>query len=111
MELVHTSTYDDDLKRLAKLGATDVEIWETENIIAAGPEAGDLIPDSGGLRKVRFGFGGKGKRGGGRTIYYVLTQDSLIFLLPAYGLRQGRPEGPHREGQEDVQGADQGTDR
>jgi hypothetical protein len=84
MELVHTSTYDDDLKRLAKLGATDVEIWEMENIIAAGPEAGDLIPDSGGLRKVRFGFGGKGKRGGGRTIYYVLTQDRLIFLLTAY---------------------------
>lgn len=38
--------------------------------IAANPEAGDVIPGSGGCRKVRWAASGRGKRGGARVIYY-----------------------------------------
>lgn len=34
------------------------------------PDAGELIPRSGGLRKIRLGLPGRGKRGGARVIYY-----------------------------------------
>ncbi len=34
------------------------------------PEAGDLIPDTGGVRKLRWAVGSKGKRGGVRVVYY-----------------------------------------
>ena len=49
------------------------------------PEAGDLIPDAGGLRKLRFGDErrGKGKRGGLRVIYYwwVTGFEFWLFAL------------------------------
>jgi hypothetical protein len=38
--------------------------------LAADPELGRKIPGSGGLRKVRFGIEGRGKRGGVRVIYF-----------------------------------------
>ncbi len=48
------------------------------------PGAGVVIPGSGGLRKVRVPAKGKGKRGGGRVIYFWLQADGQIFLLYAY---------------------------
>lgn len=45
----------------AKACMTDEERTETINMIAANPECGDLIPGGGGIRKVRFAIGGKGK--------------------------------------------------
>jgi hypothetical protein len=33
---------------------------------------------------VRFGYGGRGKSGGGRTIYYVMLDDDVVYLLVAY---------------------------
>ncbi|MGB3838404.1 hypothetical protein ACVCL3_04120 [Rhodanobacter sp. UC4437_H4] len=49
------------------------------------PEAGDLIPGSGGCRKLRWNLSGKGKRGGLRVIYYVKLRDGRIWLLAIYG--------------------------
>jgi hypothetical protein len=49
---------------------TDAEREEFVNFIAGKPEAGDLIPETGGVRKVRWGRGGSGKRGGARVIYF-----------------------------------------
>ena len=48
------------------------------NMVASDPECGDLIPGTGGFRKVRVGRGGRGKRGGGRVIYIP------VFLIAAY---------------------------
>ena len=48
------------------------------------PDAGDLIPGSGGLRKIRLGVAGRGKRGGARVIYYGITAKSQIYMLLAY---------------------------
>lgn len=47
------------------------------------PEAGDLIPRSKGLRKVRWRAPGRGKRGGIRVIYYLVHREE-IFMLYAY---------------------------
>ncbi len=52
--------------------------------IAENPEAGDVIPASGGIRKVRWGAGGKGKRSGARVIYYNVFDDGKIVLLTVY---------------------------
>lgn len=84
MELFRTSSYQAGLKRLKKLGASDADIAVMENGIAADPKVGDVIPGSGGMRKVRFGYAGTGDRGGGRTIYYVLLDADSIYLLVAY---------------------------
>lgn len=47
------------------------------------PEAGDLIPRSKGLRKIRWMGSGRGKRGGIRVIYYLVHNEE-IFMLYAY---------------------------
>lgn len=52
--------------------------------LALNPEAGDLIPRSGGLRKVRWAGKSHGKRGGVRVIYYFKKRDDQIWLLTLY---------------------------
>ncbi|WP_439817162.1 type II toxin-antitoxin system RelE/ParE family toxin [Zavarzinia sp. CC-PAN008] len=84
MDLYRTGSYLAGLKRLAKLGASEGDIIAMEDAIALDPARGDVIPGAGGLRKVRFRFGGKGSRGGGRTVYYVLVGDEVVYLLAAY---------------------------
>ena len=48
------------------------------------PDAGDIIKGSGGVRKLRWGLPGQGKRGGVRVIYYWITTDQQILFLTAY---------------------------
>ena len=43
--------------------------------------AGDVIPGTGGARKIRFGRAGGGKRGGYRTVHYYAAEDVPVFLL------------------------------
>lgn len=47
--------------------------------LAGSPEAGDVIPGSGGCRKVRRSR--SGKRGGVRVIHYNRLREGLIYLL------------------------------
>ncbi len=84
MEIVRTSSYSNALKRLRKLGASLDDITVMEDAIANAPGAGVVIRGTKGLRKIRFAFGHRGKTGGGRTIYYVMANDELIYLLAAY---------------------------
>ena len=58
-----------------------------QRALAANPEAGDLIPGAGGIRKLRWKDTrrGKGKRGGLRIIYYCFLSDEEIWLLTLYG--------------------------
>ena len=53
--------------------------------IGLNPESGDLIPETGGVRKLRWGLAGRGKRGGARVIYYFHSEKIPVFLLAAYG--------------------------
>lgn len=52
--------------------------------LAGNPDAGDVIPGSGGCRKVRWSRPGAGKRGGTRVIYFVKTAQEEIWLLLVY---------------------------
>ena len=54
------------------------------DFIAANPEAGDVIPDSGGIRKVRWRRPGTGKRGGVRVIYFYHDSTMPLYLLLIY---------------------------
>jgi hypothetical protein len=56
---------------------------ELQSTLVRDPESGDLIPRSRGLRKIRWRAQGRGKRGGVRVIYYLLTNDQ-IYMLFAY---------------------------
>ncbi|WP_226817541.1 transcriptional regulator [Acidithiobacillus ferriphilus] len=48
------------------------------------PDVGDVIPRSGGCRKVRWSRAGMGKRGGVRVIYYLQRKSGEIWLLLIY---------------------------
>jgi len=48
------------------------------------PDAGDVIRGSGGVRKLRWGLPGQGKRGGLRIVYYWISKDEQILFLTAY---------------------------
>ena len=50
----------------------------------ANPEAGKVIRGSGGIRKLRWGSDGRGKRGGMRVIYYYTGGSSHIYFLTLY---------------------------
>lgn len=52
--------------------------------LAANPDTGDLIPGSGGVRKLRWALEGRGKRGGARVIYYFRNKDVPLLALDAY---------------------------
>ena len=54
------------------------------DLVAYEPTCGDIIPGSGGLRKVCIGRDGIGKRGGTRVVYYFYNQDFPILLLALY---------------------------
>lgn len=60
---------------------------ELQRYLATNPEAGDLVPGAGGIRKVRWRDSrrGKGKRGGLRVIYYCFLSEQEIWLLTLYG--------------------------
>jgi putative component of toxin-antitoxin plasmid stabilization module len=81
MKVVRTNVF---LRCLKKLRATKAEIDALEAALVANPNAGDVIPGLGGIRKIRFAMGGKGRRGGGRAIYFLLMADETILMLTAY---------------------------
>src|SRR5687767_13254374 len=54
------------------------------DLVAYEPTCGDVIPGTGGLRKVRVGRGGSGKRGGVRIVYYFHDPEMPIYLLALY---------------------------
>lgn len=55
------------------------------SFLAENPEAGDEIPGTGGVRKVRFAAKGKGKSGGVRVIYYYFDGDNPLYAIFVYG--------------------------
>jgi mRNA-degrading endonuclease RelE of RelBE toxin-antitoxin system len=52
--------------------------------LAADPTCGVVIPGSGGIRKVRFGFGARGKSGGARIIYLFSGENLPVFVLAVF---------------------------
>ena len=56
--------------------------------LACNPTAGAVIRETGGVRKVRWGAAGRGKRGGVRVIYYYHSERIPLFLLTVYAKAQ-----------------------
>jgi hypothetical protein len=81
MRIVRTKRYIKDLKRI---GASAADVSRLESAIASDPMAGTVIPGLGGIRKMRFRLGGRGKRGGGRAIYFLIVSDDVAVMLFAY---------------------------
>jgi mRNA-degrading endonuclease RelE of RelBE toxin-antitoxin system len=82
---------------------TDEEYADLQDSLMREPDAGPVIPGSGGVRKIRWAAPGRGKRGGYRVIYYVKRTHGVIWMLtmypknvaeniPAHVLRQIRKE-------------------
>ena len=78
--VVETPPYLADAERLF----TADERAAVVDAVSADPQCGVVIPGSGGIRKVRFGFGGRGKSGGARIIYVFGGDDVPVFLLAAF---------------------------
>jgi hypothetical protein len=59
--------------RLVQQYLTDEEYSLLQQELADNPEVGSIIPGAGGVRKMRRGISGRGKRGGLRVIYFLRT--------------------------------------
>ena len=76
--------------QLPKFKAEATELIGTDGIDALAvylidrPDAGDVIPGSGGVRKLRWAAKGKGKRGGARIIYLYAVVAARIYLMRCY---------------------------
>lgn len=70
--------------KMAEALFTEAERDRIVSMLATDPETGQLIPGTGGFRKVRVPRAGMGKRGGARVIYILHNQDFPVFLVAAY---------------------------
>lgn len=80
MEFIETSSFSAIRERYF----TDLDFHLLQLFLMANPQAGNVIRGSGGVRKLRWGTGGRGKRGGLRVIYYWVTRNDQILLITAY---------------------------
>lgn len=62
----------------------DDELADLQRHLAKTPDAGDVVPGTGGVRKLRWSRAGMGKRGGVRVLYYVQDRHGRIWLLTVY---------------------------
>ena len=63
---------------------SEEERGEFSAFIANDPEAGDVVPGSGGCRKIRWSRAGSGKRSGVRVIYTARLARGAVVLLVIY---------------------------
>ena len=63
---------------------SDDDYLKLQIALAQNPEAGPIIPGSGGVRKLRWAAPGRGKRGGFRVIYYLRSRAGVIWMLTMY---------------------------
>jgi hypothetical protein len=85
MEFVETHIFTE---RIGKL-LTDQEYRQLQSDLVRAPKQGDVIPGGSGLRKLRWGTGARGKRGGIRVIYYCETRERFYRLFAYDKARQG----------------------
>jgi hypothetical protein len=72
------------MRRAAKLLSVE-ERMALLVYLAANPRAGDLVPGTGGVRKLRWARGGRGKSAGVRAIYYFHSEAMPLYLLTVFG--------------------------
>jgi hypothetical protein len=62
-------------------GASNADMAKPEQAAASDPFVGDVIPGLAGLRKGRFAMSGRGKRGGGRAVYYLIVREDVAIMI------------------------------
>mgnify|MGYP002713020699 CR=1 FL=1 len=80
MIIIETSLFTKQVQKLL----SDEEYRQLQSELTIRPEMGAIIPKSGGLRKVRWRYRGKGKRGGVRVIYYWAVSPEQVLMLLLY---------------------------
>ena len=75
-------------KRWSDLGFDDDDLLELQKLLLKNPEAGDLMQGTGGLRKVRFAFEGRGKSGSVRVCYVDFEEYTVIYLITVYAKKE-----------------------
>lgn len=80
MEFIETSVFTRQVQALL----TDDEYSQLQITLTAHPTMGAIIPNSGGLRKIRWSMSGRGKRSGVRAIYYWVVTGNQILMLFMY---------------------------
>jgi hypothetical protein len=88
MAMMQTVAETSIFTRQANALFTPDEKVDLINFLASNPLAGDEIPGTGGVRKVRIAAKGKGKSGGARVIYYFYDETAPLYALLAYGKGQ-----------------------
>ena len=80
MVIIETSVFTRQVQKLL----SDEEYRHLQIELSNRPNMGVIIPGSGGLRKVRWGLRGRGKRGGVRVIYYWAVEQNRLLMLLIY---------------------------
>ena len=70
--------------RLVAQYLSEDEYSDLQQALMTDPEAGAVVPGSGGVRKLRWAAAGRGKRGGYRIIYFVRKTPGVIWMLTMY---------------------------
>jgi mRNA-degrading endonuclease RelE of RelBE toxin-antitoxin system len=86
--LITVAEVDPFAATAARAGLSENERQALTIFLARHPAAGDLIPGTGGLRKLRWVGKGKGKSGGYRVIYYYFNEALPVYLLAVYPKNQ-----------------------
>lgn len=101
--VIETPTF---LRDIAQSGMPEQEHDSIIRQIAENPMRGDLIPGTGGARKIRFAGRGKGKSGGYRVVTYFAADDIPVLLLALIdkGERADLSQGERNELRNELQG-------
>lgn len=79
-EIVETSTFERAARKLFDEDQLSELVWA----FAQRPDAGVVMPRTGGFRKLRFALEGRGKSGSARVIYYYVDRRERVYLVYAY---------------------------
>jgi mRNA-degrading endonuclease RelE of RelBE toxin-antitoxin system len=80
MVIIETSVFTRQVQKLL----SEDEYHRLQLAIINRPDSGAIVQGSGGLRKLRWSAGGRGKRGGSRVIYYWAVNEEQILMLLIY---------------------------
>ena len=85
MAVVETETF---LASAARLGISESRRNAMIIYLAGNPDAGVIVPKTGGVRKLRWALPGRGKSGGARVIYYYHNESIPLYALDIYAKNQ-----------------------
>lgn len=68
-------------KRWFELGFTEDDLLELQLVLLDNPKIGPVMKETGGLRKMRYAFEGRGKSGSVRVLYVDFEEHERILLL------------------------------